>query len=161
MRPTADEPATISRDLLELVFGVASRLRDGLVQAHADLDLPPAQALAGLGTPVPMRQLASMLACDASNVTGIVDGLERRGLVERRPDPRDRRMKYIVLTPEGERRREVLNASLDRVAAEVFDLSGADQKTLRELLIRLVDDPPGSPSSETGSAEPRRSSSSA
>jgi DNA-binding MarR family transcriptional regulator len=96
-----------------------------------------------------MRQLASMLACDASNVTGIVDGLERRGLVERRPDPRDRRMKYVVLTTEGQRRREVLNASLDRVAAEVFDLSGADQKTLRELLTRLVDDPPGSPSSGT------------
>ncbi|GLZ03562.1 MarR family transcriptional regulator [Actinomadura sp. NBRC 104412] len=128
---------------MDLVFGIAARVRDGLQEAHADLGLPPvqAQALSTLGEPVPMRELANRLACDASNVTGIVDGLERRGLVERRPDPRDRRVKQLVLTPEGERRRDTLNAHVDRVAAKVFDLPEADRKVLRDLLARLVDAP--------------------
>ncbi|WP_285694041.1 MarR family winged helix-turn-helix transcriptional regulator [Actinomadura sp. NBRC 104412] len=134
---------TTSRELMDLVFGIAARVRDGLQEAHADLGLPPvqAQALSTLGEPVPMRELANRLACDASNVTGIVDGLERRGLVERRPDPRDRRVKQLVLTPEGERRRDTLNAHVDRVAAKVFDLPEADRKVLRDLLARLVDAP--------------------
>ncbi len=128
---------------MDLVFGIATRVRDGLQEAHADLGLPPvqAQALSTLGEPVPMRELANRLACDASNVTGIVDGLERRGLVERRPDPRDRRVKQLVLTPEGERMRDTLNARVDRVAAKVFDLPEADRKALRDLLARLVDAP--------------------
>ena len=37
--------------------------------------------------PLPMRQIAQKLKCEPSNVTGIVDRLEARGLVERRPDP--------------------------------------------------------------------------
>ncbi len=134
------EAGTISRELLDLVFGIAAQVRDGLQEAHADLDLPPAQAqaLSTLDEPVPMRALASRLACDASNVTGIVDGLERRGLVERRPDPRDRRVKQLVLTAEGERRRDALNAKVEEVAARVFDLPEHDQKTLRDLLARLA-----------------------
>jgi DNA-binding MarR family transcriptional regulator len=138
------ESSTASRELLDLVFGVAGLLRDGLQEAHAGLDLPPAQAqaLSVLGEPVPMRALASRLACDASNVTGIVDGLERRGLVERRPDPRDRRVKQLVLTPEGERRRAALDAGLDKVAAKVFALPEADRKALHDLLTRVLNDQP-------------------
>jgi DNA-binding MarR family transcriptional regulator len=48
-----------------------------------------------------MRQLAARLRCDASHVTGIVDGLERRGLVERWPAPDDRRVKHLMPTEEG------------------------------------------------------------
>ncbi|XVQ13725.1 MarR family winged helix-turn-helix transcriptional regulator [Spirillospora sp. CA-255316] len=138
---TPDRP--ISQELLDLTFRLAARLRGGLDAAHTDLDLPPAQAqaLASLGSPVPMRELATMLACDASNVTGIVDGLERRGLVRRRPDPRDRRVKQLVLTEEGERRRAALDALVARTAGEVFDIPERDQKTLRDLLSRLVETP--------------------
>ena len=49
-----------------------------------------------------MGELAEHLYCDASNVTGIVDRLEGRGLVERKPDPNDRRVKRLVLTPQGQ-----------------------------------------------------------
>jgi len=48
-----------------------------------------------------MKDLCSTLHCDASNVTGIVDGLEHKGLVERRNDPRDRRVKTIAILPAG------------------------------------------------------------
>lgn len=40
-----------------------------------------------LGRPLPMRALAELLGCDASNVTGIVDRLEARGLVRREAAP--------------------------------------------------------------------------
>src|SRR3954451_12056478 len=52
------------------------------MQMHALLALPP-------GREIPMSALAEFLVCDASNVTGIVDRLEARGLIERRPDPKD------------------------------------------------------------------------
>ncbi|MFI0349730.1 MarR family winged helix-turn-helix transcriptional regulator [Actinomadura sp. 9N407] len=130
-------------ELMELTFRVAGRIRTGLDRAAAELDLPPvqAQALMQLRSPAPMRELAQVMACDASNVTGIVDGLERRGLVTRQPDPQDRRVKHLVLTKEGERKRAALRAGTDKVAAEVFDLPDADRRTLRDLFRRLVDHP--------------------
>ncbi len=50
-----------------------------------------------------MRKLAQKLKCEPSNVTGIVDRLEAWGLVERRPDPGDRRVKVAAATDEGRR----------------------------------------------------------
>src|ERR671910_1718166 len=58
------------------------------------------------GVEVPMSSLAGKLFCDASNVTGIVDRLEARGLIERRPASYDRRVKLLALTDEGRRGRE-------------------------------------------------------
>ena len=51
--------------------------------------------------PGPMSALAEALQCDASNITGLVDKLEARGLIERRPDPQDRRVKVLAVTPAG------------------------------------------------------------
>ena len=48
--------------------------------------------------PLPMGVLAEILQCDASNITGVVDGLESRGLVERRVSTKDRRIKHLTLT---------------------------------------------------------------
>src|SRR6202023_114521 len=62
------------------------------------------------GESKPMKVLATQWRCDASYVTSLVDGLEERGLVERRLHPTDRRAKTIALTPEGDRTRlEVLS----------------------------------------------------
>ena len=41
------------------------------------------------------------MSCEPSNATFVVDKLEKRGLVERRPHPQDRRAKQLVLTPDG------------------------------------------------------------
>jgi DNA-binding MarR family transcriptional regulator len=49
-----------------------------------------------------MRRLAEQMNCEASNLTGLVDRLEIRGLVERRADPVDRRVRQLALTEEGE-----------------------------------------------------------
>jgi DNA-binding MarR family transcriptional regulator len=51
---------------------------------------------------VPMNSLSKMLFCDASNITGIVDRLFARKLIKREENPKDRRVKMITLTPEGD-----------------------------------------------------------
>src|SRR6476661_4258022 len=65
--------------------------------------------------PLPMRRLAQTLSCDASNVTGLIDRLEARGLVERRPSAQDRRVKELRLTSAGLRLRSSL---LRRMSAQ-------------------------------------------
>ena len=141
------EPDRIVEDLTDLAFRVVGQLRAEFNAAAAALDLPPVQAVAlgNLRTPAPMRDLADLLHCDASNVTGIVDGLERRGLITRQPDPGDRRVKNLILTPEGERRRDQLRAhNLERARA-LFALPADDLVRLRDLLAQICTDadPPG------------------
>ncbi|GAB2830660.1 MarR family transcriptional regulator [Actinocorallia aurea] len=130
-------------ELSALVFEVTGRLRAQFNAAAAELDLPPAQALVltNLSAPAPMRQLADWLSCEPSNVTGIVDGLERRGLVTRRPAPGDRRVKHVVLTEAGERKRRELRTSADALARTFFELPGSDQQHLRDLLARVLAGP--------------------
>ena len=91
------------------------------------------------GAEVPMSALAERLFCDASNVTGMVDRLEARGLLERRDDPRDRRVKRICLTDEGARVRERALERLYEPPAAIARLSRADQRALRDLLRRAVE----------------------
>src|SRR5438874_7035489 len=81
--------------------------------------------------PIPMGELAETLACDASNVTGLVDRLESRGLVRRRPSAGDRRVKVLVLTPTGSRLRALL---LDRMTAPPAALERLSQREQRELV---------------------------
>lgn len=92
------------------------------------------------GRPIPMSRLAATLACDASNVTGLVDRLEARGLVLRRPSPDDRRVKVLELTTEGNRFRSSLLRRMTRPALPLGRLSTAEQQTLVRLLERLLDD---------------------
>ncbi|WP_037559925.1 MarR family winged helix-turn-helix transcriptional regulator [Spirillospora albida] len=135
-------------ELIELIFQAGGRLRAEFNAAAAELDLPPAQAmvLTDLTGPTPMRTLADRLSCEPSNVTGIIDGLERRGLATRRPDPADRRVKQVVLTAEGERRRDHLRAR-GRAQAEAFlALTPAERLQLRDFLARITGGSGGRPS---------------
>src|SRR3954453_12930545 len=86
--------------------------RANLPSLAAELRLSPAQChvlhLIEPGRPIPMGQLAETLACDASNVTGLVDRLESRGRVRRRASEADRRVKVLELTATGARLRSLL-----------------------------------------------------
>jgi DNA-binding MarR family transcriptional regulator len=130
-----ESPADEIWSLLRTFFGLHRRR---FVIAAAELDLHPAQAgaLLRLDSPVPMNELANLLACDNSNVTGIVDRLESRGLVVRRSSPTDRRVRHIVLTAEGQRQREQLLRQMGGPPAGLERLSGAEQRQLRDLLAR-------------------------
>src|SRR5579885_2974808 len=68
--------------MLRMSFGLHRRR---FLIAASELDLHPAQAgaLLQLSSPLPMSELAGRLGCDSSNVTGLVDRLEVRGLVAR------------------------------------------------------------------------------
>jgi DNA-binding MarR family transcriptional regulator len=88
-------------------------------------------------TPRPMRTLARAWACDASNVTWMVDRLERRGLVERRMLPNDRRVKTVALTPLGASTKAELFTRLHEPPADFLALDRATLQALRDALARL------------------------
>jgi len=88
----------------------------------------------------PTRQ--SVLAADFElsphSITDIVDGLERLGLAERRPDPADRRAKLVAITEAGQAGLDVANATRERLLTQIFGaLSEDDRVTLLRLLDRL------------------------
>jgi len=106
-----------------------------------DLALTPATlgALAKLGEPRTMGEIAELLRCDPSNVTGIADALETRGLARRRPSQADRRVKEIELTAKGERMRQRVMGELSEPPQWLRALSEKDQRALRDLLRRAAD----------------------
>jgi len=110
--------------------------------AAAEFDLHPAQAGALMQLDeqegLPMHEIAAHLACDSSNVTGIVDRLESRGLVTRRTSKRDRRVKQIVTTPLGLKVRNALRARMAQAPEGIDRLSPRDQLLLRDLLARAL-----------------------
>lgn len=95
------------------------------------------KTLAG-GTPTAMGDVAAALHCDNSNVTGIVDRLERRGLVERRAAEHDRRVKHLVITADGRALHAEIVATLGAGPNPLGALTREDQRALRDLLRKAV-----------------------
>jgi DNA-binding MarR family transcriptional regulator len=122
-----------------------------------EFELAPQQmiALRMLGTgPRKMSELAQSLFCDNSNVTGIVDRLEERGLVRREAAEGDRRVKLLVLTKEGERMRVEITKRMAEPPPPIASLSEEDQRALRDILQRAVE---GIPDEEVADALAARS----
>lgn len=134
--------ATETWTLLRSLFGQQHRR---FLIAASELDLHPAQAgaLLQLASPLPMNELAAKLGCDSSNVTGLIDRLEARGLVAREAGFRDRRVKHVVLTDGGRRLRGRLLEQVGR-PTEGFDrLTIDEQRQLANLLRRVLAGEPG------------------
>ena len=110
--------------------------------AH-EFELAPMQMYAlrhlDSGAEVPMNALAESLVCDASYVTGIVDRLEARGLIERRPAAHDRRVKMLAVTEEGARVRERLIERMAEPPPAIATLNRAEQRALRDILRKAVE----------------------
>ena len=90
----------------------------------------------------PTRQsvLAADFECSPRSITDIVDGLERLGLAERRPDPADRRAKLVAITDAGQSALDIANVTRERLLTQIFGgLTEADRATLFRLLGRLDD----------------------
>ena len=138
--PPRIDPLTL--EVVELIGTVVARYHAEYEDAAAEHALTGAQArLLGLLSlePLPMRQLAQKLRCEPSNVTGIVDRLETRGLVERRPDPKDRRVKLAAATTEGRKVARSLRESLDFAREPLAGLSAKERESLRDLLLRMLE----------------------
>lgn len=126
--------------MVRAFLGLSGRMRQHFADRVAEFDLTPPQAhlmreLAG--GPRPMGELAGRLHCDASNVTGLADRLERRGLVARRASPGDRRVKVMVLTAEGEQLHEAMFERLMTDSPLTRGLPPRDQVELLRLLQQL------------------------
>ena len=111
--------------------------------ASVDLSPPQLKTLLSLQTDLPMRAIADMLHCDASWVTGIVDGLEERGYVVRQPHPSDRRIKVVAITALGEKAKATAITRLHEPPAAMLEaLTQNEQRTLRDLLRKVRDATP-------------------
>ena len=128
--------------LAELTFELANRTNAVIDELLAQLDLtaPLASALLHLdpsAPALPMRELASRLSCDPSTVMFLADRLEERGLLQRRVDPKNRRVRLLVLTPKGAR---VRGALVERMAtgSPIACLPVRDQQQLRRLLAKAL-----------------------
>ena len=118
--------------------------RQHLPSLGAEFDLSPVQChvlhLLEPDRPLPMGRLAETLSCDASNVTGLVDRLEARGLVQRKPSAADRRVKVLELTPAGSRLRAQLLTRITGVSRPLARLSSTRQRSLVKILEALLDE---------------------
>lgn len=122
-----------------MVAELAKRIDDH-VRSHLNgMDLTTSQAVAlrELRTPLTMRELGRRMACEPSNVTFVVDKLESSHLVERLPDPGDRRVKRVRLTPDGKAVRARLMRQLTK-DSPLDPLSAAERQRLQGLLIKAV-----------------------
>ena len=120
------------------LLALAERLRQHWASHAAAVGLSTAQVRVLLlmkpGDAVPMRSLATALDYDASNFSTLVDRLERRGVVERRADPSDRRVRALALTREGKRQRAGFWRGL---IEDPGPLAGLSAEQLRALLTVL------------------------
>ena len=132
--------APLAREAWQAFFELFGRYRPRMLSIQGEYGLKPPMvfALQELDEPKPMGRIAQVLHCDNSNVTWITDRLEERGLVERRSDPGDRRVKLIALTEEGRRVRDEITSRLSEPPAEFLALSKADQRALRDIVRRAL-----------------------
>ena len=128
-----------AREATELLVEVLHLQKRRFHAVAKDYGLSPQQAATVSylvpGEAIPMSALAELLMCDASNVTGIVDKLEARGLAKRGQGT-DRRVKVLQLTSEGEAMREAMRERLLTPPDWIASLSREDQRALADILRR-------------------------
>lgn len=133
------DASTTGSRVVELVFAILEHVKSAVSETAMAFELTPQQAflLHVLDQPCRMRDLAEVLRCDPSNVTGLVDRAERRDLIRRESDPDDRRSKRLVLTDHGRRVRAALQ---QRVLALPLTAGLSEQQAdqLCELLAAVV-----------------------
>lgn len=127
-------------ELAMALYEFLERLRGEQEEAAALVTLTPAQAtvLTSLTAPMSMRSLAQRMHCDPSNITGIVDRLEAKGLVERAVDPKDRRVTRVAPTRSG---RDALARFHDELA-RVSSLTKLSPQVRQSLLTAVRDAQP-------------------
>lgn len=125
--------------IADLWFGDENHDRFHRACQAIDVSPPQLKCLLSLepGQVRPMRALAEVLRCDASWVTGLVDGLEEHGYVERQVHPTDRRIKVVTITSQGEDAKARAKAALAEPPLSIAALSPVEQRELRDLLAKL------------------------
>jgi len=114
-----------------------------IVGLAAEYGLTSMQALTlllvGSNEPRPMNVFSKLYGCDVSNITGIIDGLEQKGLVSRQTHPDDRRIKVIQLEPAGQKLRQKLAKELGSQSSSLFGgLSEHEMEQLMHLIQKVA-----------------------
>jgi DNA-binding MarR family transcriptional regulator len=126
----------------DLLWEVLRAMGGQVHAAAAAEDLTPMQAMLldrlQDGIAAPMSDLAQQLRCDKSNLTGIVDALEARGLVERTTPPDDRRVRALVTTPEGRAVRARLDRRLRAENPLLAKLGASQLSELERALVQMM-----------------------
>lgn len=109
-----------------------------------DFDLTPVQyaALVAVRTHpgIDATRLSLVIAFDRSTLGSVIERLEAKSYIERRPGAADRRVKSLYLTPAGRSILQKVRTAVDHAQERMLaPLKPAERKTLMELLVRLVD----------------------
>jgi len=133
-------PVATSSEAEAALFDLVDVYDRAFESAAAAVSLTAAQAclLGRLDEPHGMGALAEELGCDASNITQIVTRLEARGLVQREPNPEDRRSRQIVRTPSGGELYGAFEESFEFPRAAATKLTVAERKQLTALLHKAL-----------------------
>jgi DNA-binding MarR family transcriptional regulator len=84
------------------------------------------------------KQLADFVGIDPRNLVAVIDGLEQRHLIERLPNPEDRRSYSIKLTAEGVKLAKQILTMSEQLEADMFAcLTTAEKTTLHNILLKL------------------------
>jgi DNA-binding MarR family transcriptional regulator len=157
--PGGSEPAAASQIMMARTCGVVLSALDQGLRRHG-LSSAGRQALAALDEArhaLSPTTLSERLLVTTASMTSLLDTLERRGLVARRPDPHDRRKQLISLTPAG-------RALVDKILPEIValqtaimaGLSESDQLHLLQSLAVIRDTVAGIDPEGVARAAPRR-----
>jgi DNA-binding MarR family transcriptional regulator len=122
--------------MVDRLLEVTHRVQQVVSIVAERYELTPQQVglLRQLDEPMSMRAYAEDLACDPSNVTGLVDRAERLGLVERVSDPLDRRVRMLTLTAKGRLTRTKVNNDLAAGLADALGVRAVENKQIARLL---------------------------
>lgn len=118
--PSFGLPATLTIPRVRLLLAVATGMAEEISTRMSDIALD--------------------LGVTSRTITTMVDALERDGLIERVPDPNDRRAISLVLTDEGHAAIPRIKTALDEISGSIMSpLSAGDHEALHGLLMQLIE----------------------
>jgi MarR family transcriptional regulator, organic hydroperoxide resistance regulator len=146
--PPAGPPGMPRRDLAEMMVPLARALvaaEEPVLRAHQLTMWGYVVLIALAEQPVRTQAaLAQGIGADKSRIIGVLDELQERGLIQRRPDPADRRVHLLSLTGAGRRLRESVREAIQRQEEEriLSVLPDADRTAFIRALRVLSELPP-------------------